>query len=101
MHTNLITGICQQISMLTRERPVPTPEELRKIVVEALRESELPRTLLARDAQLGRATLESWVAGLRNPSEESVAQVASALEGRGERLQRLAGRLRSVLAENG
>ncbi len=76
------------------------PEELRRIVVEALHESELPRTLLAKDAQLGRATLESWVAGLRNPSEESVAGVAAALEARGERLQRLARELRQVLAEN-
>lgn len=80
---------------------MPTPEELRTIVVEALHGSELPRTLIAKDAQLGRATLESWVAGLRNPSVESFEQVATGLETRAERLQRLAGMLRKVLAENG
>lgn len=78
---------------------MPTPEDLRKIVVEALHASELPRTLLAKDAKLGRATLESWVAGLRNPSAESVAQVATALEQRGEHLQRLAAQLRTLLAD--
>jgi hypothetical protein len=77
------------------------PEKLRKGVAEVLHESELPRTLVAKDAELGRATLESWLSGLRNPSPESVAQIASALEKRAERLQRLAARLRKLLAENG
>jgi hypothetical protein len=70
-------------------------------VTNVLHESELPRTLVAKDAELGRATLESWVAGLRNPSPESAAQIASALEKRAERLQRLAAKLRILLAENG
>ena len=68
-------------------------------VAEILHESELPRTLIAKDAELGRATLESWLSGLRNPSPESVAQIASALEMRGERLQQLAARLRKLLTE--
>lgn len=66
---------------------------------EVLHESEVPRTLVAKDAELGRATLESWLSGLRNPSQESVAQIASALEKRAERLQRLAAKLRKLLHE--
>jgi DNA-binding phage protein len=78
---------------------VAEPEKLRKGVAEVLHESELSRTLIAKDAELGRATLESWLSGLRNPSPVSVAQIASALEMRAERLQRLAARLRKLLAE--
>jgi DNA-binding phage protein len=77
---------------------VPDPEELRTGVAEVLRESELPRTLVAKDAGLGRATLESWLSGLRNPSPESVAQIASALEKRAKQLQRSAAKLRALLA---
>jgi hypothetical protein len=77
---------------------VSEPEKLRKAVIDVLHESELPRTLVAKDAELGRATLESWVSGLRNPSPESAAQIASALEKRAERLQRLAAKLRKLLA---
>ena len=76
------------------------PETLRKGVAEVLHESELPRTLVAKDAELGRATLESWLSGLRNPSPESVAQIATALEKRAERLQRLAAKLRKLLRDS-
>ena len=77
------------------------PEKLRKVVSEALLESELPRTLVAKDAGLGRATLEAWISGLRNPSPESLAQVADGLEQRANRLQRLAARIRKALTESG
>ncbi len=77
------------------------PEKLRKEVAEILQESELPRTLIAKDAELGRATLESWLSGLRNPSPESLAQVADGLEKRGDRLQKLAARLRKLLSQSG
>jgi len=80
---------------------VARPEKLRKVIAEILLESELPRTLVAKDAELGRATLEAWLSGLRNPSAESAAQLASGLEQRAERLQQLAIRLRKVLAEDG
>lgn len=77
------------------------PEKLRRAIVEILLESELPRTLVAKDAELGRATLEAWLSGLRNPSEESVAQIAFGLEQRAEHLQTLAVRLRKLLADEG
>lgn len=76
-------------------------ETLRKVVAEALIESELPRTLVARDSGLGRASLEAWISGLRNPSPESLAQVADALEARGERLLKLAGRVRGAITDPG
>jgi hypothetical protein len=79
---------------------VPRPEKLRKVTAEILLESELPRTLVAKDAALGRATLEAWLSGLRNPSAESAAQLAAGLEHRAARLQRLAARLRKVLADD-
>jgi hypothetical protein len=78
---------------------VVRPEKLRKAIAEILLESELPRTLIAKDAELGRATLEAWLSGLRNPSAESAAQIASGLDQRAERLHQLAMRLRKVLAE--
>jgi transcriptional regulator with XRE-family HTH domain len=80
---------------------VAKPEKLRKEIAEILQESELPRTLIAKDAELGRATLESWLSGLRNPSPESLAQVADGLEKRGHRLQKLATRLRRLLRQSG
>lgn len=76
------------------------PDKLRKVIAEILLESELPRTLVAKDAELGRATLEAWLSGLRNPSAESVAQVASGFEQRAAHLERLAARLRRLLAED-
>lgn len=75
------------------------PEKLRKAIAEILLESELPRTLVAKDAELGRATLEAWLSGLRNPSAESAAQIASGFEQRAAHLQRLATRLRRLLAD--
>jgi transcriptional regulator with XRE-family HTH domain len=80
---------------------VARPKKLRKVIAEILLESELPRTLVAKDAGLGRATLESWLSGLRNPSAESVAQIASGLEQRAARLQQLAARLRKLLSDGG
>ena len=70
---------------------------LRKVLAEVIRESELPRTLIAKDASLGRATLESWLSGIRTPSPESAGQIASALEMRATRLTSLAARLRQAL----
>ncbi len=76
------------------------PEKLRKIVTEAILESELPRTLVAKDAGLGRATLEAWISGMRNPSRDSLAQIADGLERRANRLQRLALRIRKALDDS-
>lgn len=70
---------------------------LRKVLAEVIKDSELPRTLIAKDASLGRATLESWLSGLRSPSPESAAQIASALETRAAHLTNLAVRLRQAL----
>ena len=73
------------------------PATLRRTIADAIRESELPRTLIAKDASLGRATLESWLSGIRNPSEESISQIAEAFESRAKVLGALAARLRQSL----
>jgi hypothetical protein len=72
---------------------VVSPDRIQKIVREVIQESELPRTLLARDAELSRAALEAWVVGARTPQSESVEQLASGLMRRANQLQHLAVRL--------
>jgi hypothetical protein len=72
---------------------VVSPDRIQKIVREVIQESELPRTLLARDAELSRAALEAWVVGARTPQVESVEQLANGLMRRANQLQNLAVRL--------
>jgi hypothetical protein len=72
---------------------VVSPDRIQKIVREVIQESELPRTLLARDAELSRAALEAWLVGARNPQAESVEQLANGLMRRASHLQNLAVRL--------
>ena len=70
-----------------------SPDQIQKIVREVIQESELPRTLLARDAELSRAALEAWIVGARTPQAESVEQLANGLMRRASHLQNLAVRL--------
>lgn len=49
---------------------------------------------LAAEAGLSAHTLWAWAKGRRNPREESLRQLAGALERRGERLTVLAKKLR-------
>ena len=60
------------------------------LVRDIIRDSELPTTVLARDAQLSRAALQAWVAGVRTPQPESVHQLAQGLRKRAARLAELA-----------
>ena len=69
------------------------PERIQKVVREVIQESELPRALLARDAELSRAALEAWMSGVRTPQSESVEQLANGLMRRVNHLQQLAIRL--------
>jgi hypothetical protein len=73
------------------------PDKLAAAVREVIEESGLPRTLIAEDAHLSRATLITWLAGTRTPQPETVAQLADGLERRANRLHALVSRLRSVL----
>ena len=66
---------------------------LAPLAEEVIQESELPRTLLARDAELSRAALEAWVVGARTPQAESIEQLANGLMRRANQLQHLAVRL--------
>ncbi len=69
------------------------PERIQRVVREVIQESELPRALLARDAELSRAALEAWMSGVRTPQRESVEQLANGLLRRVNHLQQLAVRL--------
>jgi transcriptional regulator with XRE-family HTH domain len=76
---------------------VDESEKLQQLVRDIIRESEMPRTLLAKDAEISRAAIESWLSGSRNPTAQSAEQLASGLERRATRLQYLAFRLRNGL----
>jgi transcriptional regulator with XRE-family HTH domain len=73
------------------------PEKLSQVVREVIEESGLPRTLIAEDANLSRATLITWLAGTRTPQPETVAQLADGLERRANHLKALVSKLREVL----
>ena len=73
------------------------PEKIATVVREVIEESGLPRTLVAQDAHLSRATLITWLAGTRTPQLESVAQLADGLERRANHLLSLVLRLREIL----
>lgn len=75
------------------------PDRVQKIVRDVIQESELPRTLLARDAELSRAALEAWVVGARTPQAESLEQLANGLMRRASQLQHLAVRLLALRAQ--
>jgi transcriptional regulator with XRE-family HTH domain len=80
---------------------VSESEKLQRLVREIIRESELPRTLLAKDAEISRAAVEAWLSGNRNPTSQSAEQLAAGLERRATRLQYLAFRLRNGLEQDG
>jgi hypothetical protein len=65
-------------------------------VREVIEESGLPRTLIAEDANLSRASIIAWLAGTRTPQPESVAQLADGLERRAKVIQALVARLRKL-----
>jgi hypothetical protein len=78
------------------------PEEARMLIGEVIEESGVPRTVLAEDAGLSRAALNSWTArgrAARTPEPESLRQLASGLEKRATVLQRLAERLRKAAGD--
>jgi hypothetical protein len=75
------------------------PEKIATVVREVIEESGLPRTLVAQDAHLSRATLITWLAGTRTPQPDSVVQLADGLEKRAAQLQSLVAKLRNALAE--
>jgi transcriptional regulator with XRE-family HTH domain len=72
------------------------PQKIGDVVREVIEESGLPRTLVAKDAHLSRATLITWLAGTRTPQPESVAQLADGLERRAKHIQALVARLRKL-----
>lgn len=63
---------------------------------EVIEESGLPRTLIAEDANVSRASIIAWLAGTRIPQPESVAQLADGLEKRAKLIQAQVARLRKL-----
>ena len=72
------------------------PRKVQTVVREVIEESGLPRTLIAEDAHLSRATMIAWLAGTRTPQRDSVAQLADGLERRAKLLLSLVARLRKL-----
>jgi transcriptional regulator with XRE-family HTH domain len=72
------------------------PAKIQTVVREVIEESGLPRTLIAEDANVSRASIIAWLAGTRTPQPESVAQLADGLERRAKVIQALVARLRKL-----
>jgi transcriptional regulator with XRE-family HTH domain len=72
------------------------PVKIQAVVREVIEESGLPRTLIAEDANVSRASIIAWLAGTRTPQPESVAQLADGLERRAKLIQSLVARLRKL-----
>jgi transcriptional regulator with XRE-family HTH domain len=72
------------------------PEKVHTVVREVIEESGLPRTLIAEDANVSRASIIAWLAGTRTPQPESVAQLADGLEKRARLILTLVARLRKL-----
>ena len=60
------------------------------LVRRVIQQSEIPQAVIARDAQLSRASLNSWLAERRTPQPESLKQLAGGLRARAARLVELA-----------
>jgi transcriptional regulator with XRE-family HTH domain len=72
------------------------PAKIQTVVREVIEESGLPRTLIAEDANVSRASIIAWLAGTRTPQPDSVAQLADGLERRAKLIQSLVARLRKL-----
>jgi transcriptional regulator with XRE-family HTH domain len=72
------------------------PAKIQTVVREVIEESGLPRTLIAEDANVSRASIIAWLAGTRTPQPDSVAQLADGLERRAKVIQALVARLRKL-----
>lgn len=69
------------------------------IAKRIIQESELPKALLARDSNLSRATFNAWYAegkAARNPTPDSLQQLAAGLRARAAKLENLAAQLESI-----
>jgi hypothetical protein len=63
------------------------------LVRDVIKRSALPKTVIARDANISRAALNSWIAGARTPQTNSLRHLATGLRKRVEVLSRLADEL--------
>lgn len=72
------------------EREQRTPDMIQRVLDEGTASVED----LAREAGLSPHSLWAWANERRNPSPESLRQLADALEGRSGRLKEISGQLR-------
>ncbi len=72
---------------------LPQQEDLHMMIQRVVRESGLPKAVLARDAGLSYAAVHAWLNRLRRPQPESLRQLAAGLRVRSDRLQALAAEL--------
>jgi hypothetical protein len=72
------------------------PAKIQTVVREVIEESGLPRTLIAEDANVSRASIIAWLAGTRTPQPDSVAQLADGLEKRAKLILAQVARLRKL-----
>lgn len=74
---------------------MPAADLIRRVLDDAPASIER----LAREANLSPHSLWAWAQERRNPSRESLEQLAEALERRSERVEELAGELRAEARE--
>jgi hypothetical protein len=78
----------------------PSNEELLMLVRNVIRRSALPKTVIARDANISRAALNSWIAGVRTPQTNSLRHLAAGLRRRMDVLGELAAELEKAAGED-
>lgn len=71
------------------------------LISRLVKESQVTRTQLAKDAGLSYAALHSWIVGAREPRPESLHQLAAGFKRRAEVLQGLAEELEKAAGEEG
>lgn len=76
-----------------------SPEWAEEMVQRILEVAPLTVEALAEEAGVTRHSIYSWASGRRNPTPESLAKLADALEKRGGELTDLARELREAAGE--
>lgn len=78
---------------------MPTDQEqksLRELIQRVLDEAPFSMRQIAEEAGISYDAIRSWATERRTPRRENVAQLANALDRRGERLKLLAAELRDA-----
>jgi hypothetical protein len=71
------------------------------LISRLVKESQVARTQLAKDAGLSYAALHAWIVGARRPRPESLHQLAAGFRRRAEVLQEFAAQLDGAAEKEG